>query len=75
VVVFCRPEQQIERLRQRGMSEEEARQRIAVQMPVEEKLRLATEKLDCSGTMEQTRAQVKELASRLRKSITAEEWW
>jgi dephospho-CoA kinase len=75
VVAFCRPEQQIERLRQRGMSEEEARQRIAAQMRVEEKLCLATEKIDCSGAMEQTRAQVRELAAQLRRSTTSEEWW
>ncbi len=67
VVAFCRPEQQIERLRARGMSEIEAKQRMAAQMPVEEKLRHATEKIDCSGTLEETRSQVRELAARLRK--------
>jgi dephospho-CoA kinase len=67
-VVFCRPEQQIERLLERGMSEVEARRRIAAQMPVEEKLKHATEKIDCSGTMEETWDQVKALAGRLRKT-------
>ena len=67
VVVFCRPEQQLERLLARGMSEADAKRRIASQMPVEEKLRHATEKIDCSGTMEQTREQVVALAEKLRK--------
>jgi len=66
VVAWCRPEQQLERLRARGMSEDEARRRIAAQMPVEEKLKFATEKIDCSGSLESTRKQVEELAGRLR---------
>jgi dephospho-CoA kinase len=37
-------------------------------MPVEEKLKHATERIDCSGTMEETRAQVERLAERLRKA-------
>jgi len=68
VVAFCKPEQQLERLLVRGMSEVEARRRMAAQMPVEEKLKHATEKIDCSGTLEETRAQVKALAERLRKA-------
>lgn len=66
VVTWSRPEQQVERLRARGMSEGEARRRIAAQMPVEEKVKFATEKIDCSGTMEETRRQVEELAARIR---------
>jgi dephospho-CoA kinase len=66
VVTWCRPEQQFERLVRRGLSEEEARRRIASQMPVEEKLRHATEKIDCSGTLEATRVQVEALAAKLR---------
>ena len=67
VVAWCRPEQQMERLLSRGLSEIEARRRIAAQMPAEEKLKFATEKIDCSGTMEETRRQVEELAKRLRE--------
>jgi dephospho-CoA kinase len=66
VVVFCQPEQQLERLLARGMSEADAKRRIAVQMPVEDKLRHATEKIDCSGTMDETREQVRVLAAKLR---------
>ncbi len=68
VVAWCRPEQQLERLTARGLSEAEARRRIAAQMPVEEKLRHATEKIDCSGTLEQTRRQVETLAAKLHRS-------
>lgn len=68
VVAWCRPDQQLERLAARGLSEDEARRRIASQMPVEEKLRYATERIDCSGTLEQTRRQVEALAARLHRS-------
>lgn len=67
VVAWCRPEQQVERLLARGLSEDEARRRIAAQMPAEEKLKYATEKIDCSGSMEETRRQVEELAAKLRR--------
>lgn len=66
VVAWCKPEQQIERLLARGMSEQEARERISAQMPVEDKLKYATEKIDCSGTMDDTRRQVEAFARKLR---------
>jgi dephospho-CoA kinase len=67
VVAWCRPEQQVERLLARGLSEDQARRRIAAQMPAEEKLKYATEKIDCSGSLEETRRQVGELAAKLRQ--------
>ena len=67
VVAWSQPEQQVARLRERGLSEEEARKRIAAQLPVEEKLQLATEKIDCSGTLEETRKQVQVFAEKLKK--------
>jgi dephospho-CoA kinase len=67
VVAWCEPEQQFERLLARGLSANEARRRIAAQLPVEEKLRLATEKIDCSGSLEETRRQVTALAVKLRR--------
>jgi dephospho-CoA kinase len=66
VVAWCKPEQQVERLQARGLSLEEAQRRIAAQMPAEEKLKFATEKIDCSGSLESTRRQVEELAGKLR---------
>jgi len=71
VVAWCLPEQQLARLIERGMSKAEARQRIAMQMPVAEKLALATEKIDCSGSMEETRRQVDALAAKLRAATPA----
>jgi len=70
VVAWCRPEQQLERLRARGMSETEARRRIAAQIPIEEKLKHATYTIDCSGTLEETRAQVQALTAKLQKRQT-----
>jgi dephospho-CoA kinase len=68
VVAWCLPEQQLARLIKRGLGEAEAKKRMAAQMPVAEKLTLATVKIDCSGTLEDTRRQVEELAARLRRS-------
>ena len=66
VVVWCRPEQQLERLEQRGMSREDAFRRVSAQLPLEEKLRHATQKIDCSGSLDLTRRQVEALAAKLR---------
>jgi dephospho-CoA kinase len=70
VVAWCEPEQQLKRLVTRGLSEAEARRRIAAQLPVEEKLLLATDKIDCSGSLDETRRQVEALAAKLRRSQT-----
>lgn len=67
VVAWCRPEQQIERLMQRGLTREQAEKRIASQMPIEEKRRLADDVIDCSGTLEETRRQTVALAEKLKQ--------
>jgi dephospho-CoA kinase len=67
IVTWSRPEQQLERLLARGLTGQQARQRITAQLPVEEKLRLATEKIDCTASLEETRRQVQALATKLRK--------
>jgi dephospho-CoA kinase len=64
--VWCEPEQQLERLLARGLSEDEARRRINSQLPVAEKLLRATERIDCSGSLAHTRQQVEDLATKLR---------
>jgi dephospho-CoA kinase len=69
VVAWCRPEQQVERLLARGLSEVEARRRIAAQMPAEQKLKFAEGKIDCSGSIEETRRQVEELCMKLRRGV------
>lgn len=66
VVCSCRPEQQIERLRARGLTDEQARRRIAAQMPLAEKLRYADDVVDCSGALEETLRQTDTLVDRLR---------
>lgn len=66
IVCWCRPEQQLERLMLRGLSAEEAQQRIAAQMPLDEKRRLADEAIDCSGSIEETQRQVNQAAEKLK---------
>jgi dephospho-CoA kinase len=73
VVTWCKPEQQLERLRARGLSDEEARNRIASQLPVTDKLKVATEKIDCSASLEDTSRQVEALAEKLRSSRTQDD--
>ncbi|HEY1484226.1 MAG TPA: dephospho-CoA kinase [Candidatus Acidoferrum sp.] len=68
VVAWCEPEQQLERLRARGMNEIEAKRRIAAQLPLNEKLQHASDSINCSGTIEETRVQVQALASKIRNS-------
>jgi dephospho-CoA kinase len=67
VVAWCRPEQQLERLLLRGLTREQAEKRIASQMPIEEKRRLADDVIDCSGTLEETRRQTISLAGKLKQ--------
>jgi dephospho-CoA kinase len=71
VVAWCLPEQQLARLIERGLSEAEARRRMAMQMPVEKKLALAAEKIDCSGSIGETQRQVDVLAARFRTAAKA----
>jgi len=72
VVVWCRPEQQRERLQARGLTSEQIAQRIAAQMPLEEKRRLADDEIDCSGTLEATRQQVEELVKKVKQLASRE---
>jgi dephospho-CoA kinase len=69
IVVWCRPKQQIERLTNphgRTMSRDDAMQRIAAQMPLDEKRRMATDEIDNSGSLAATQKQVTELVTRLK---------
>jgi dephospho-CoA kinase len=71
VVVWCRPEQQRERLLARGLTPAQVEQRISAQMPIEQKRRLATDEIDCSGSLESTRRQVEQLAAKLKQLAAA----
>jgi dephospho-CoA kinase len=73
MVCWCRPEQQVERLKERGLTAEQAQVRIAAQMPMEEKRRLADEPIDCSGSIEETEHQVAEAVKRMLQSATSNE--
>jgi dephospho-CoA kinase len=71
VTTWCTPEQQLARLTQkdggRALTPEQARQRIAAQMPIEEKRRRSDEVIDCSGSLEHTREQVFALVAKLKR--------
>jgi dephospho-CoA kinase len=66
-VAWCRPEQQLERLINRGFTPPQAVRRIASQMPMEEKRRLADDQIDCSGTLQETTRQVDEVHARWKQ--------
>jgi dephospho-CoA kinase len=71
IVCWCRRAQQVERLLERGLTEEQALQRIAAQMPMEEKRSLADETVDCSGTLEETERAVEVAVKRLMDAAAA----
>ncbi len=59
IVVTCHPALQLSRLINRdGLTVEQAKKRMAAQMPVEEKLKLADYTIDTSGTFRETREQI-----------------
>ena len=66
IVCWCKPDQQLERLMERGLTREQAQLRISAQMPADEKRKLADEVVDCSETVEETERQVANLVARLK---------
>jgi dephospho-CoA kinase len=71
VVTVCPPDVQLERLLERDrMSEEEAHQRIAAQIPAEEKAARADFVILTGGTMLATDRQVDNLVVALERLIT-----
>ncbi len=70
VVVWCRPELQSARLMdRRALDETQAKQRIAAQMPQDEKKRYADYLIDTSKDHDHTRRQTLELVGGLRSLI------
>ena len=68
VVAICRPEQQIERAMKRdGLSRREVEDRLARQMPLEEKRKFADYVIDTSGDKEMTIEQVRRLYGALHE--------
>ena len=70
VVCWCRPEQQLARLEERGFSREASAARIGAQMPIDEKRKLADDVIDCSETLVKTETQVMALVEKLKRLAT-----
>ena len=69
IVAACEPETQIRRVMSRdGLPEAEARQRLAAQLPIEEKVRRADYVIRTEGTFEETERQVREVWEALRET-------
>ena len=78
ILVTCTREQQLERLTNpafgRAMSRDQAEQRIAAQMPPEEKRKLGAGKIDeidSSGSLDSTKAQVRTLVEQLKQKASS----
>jgi dephospho-CoA kinase len=61
IATICPPAVQMARLQARGLSEEAARQRLAAQMPADEKARRADYVIDTAGTFDETDARIDEV--------------
>ena len=68
IATVCSPEEQLARLRARGLNDEAAQQRLAAQLPAEEKARRATHDIRTDGTHAETDAQVDTLLTDLLAS-------
>jgi dephospho-CoA kinase len=69
IVVWVDPETQLRRINERdGLTVEEARQRIAAQMPLDEKRARADVVIDNSGTRESTQRQVEAIYRRYARA-------
>jgi dephospho-CoA kinase len=72
IVTACQPATQLRRLMERDrLTEAEARQRIAVQWPLEKKIANADYVIRTDGTFDETDRQVDAVVSRLRSSTVA----
>jgi dephospho-CoA kinase len=67
VVVSASEQTQLRRLEEKGMSREDAQSRIKSQLPLEEKIRSAEFIINNDGPLEETKKQVEEIYSLLRK--------
>jgi dephospho-CoA kinase len=71
IVVFCDPDVQLSRLMLRqGISEAEAKLRIAAQMPQEEKKQYADFLIDTSNGFDDTKRQITEIYNQLRLLVS-----
>jgi len=66
IVVACDPDTQVRRVMKRdGLPEPQARQRVAAQLPIDDKVRRADYVIRTDGTLEETARQVREVWERL----------
>jgi dephospho-CoA kinase len=70
IVTWCPPEQQLERLLAKGtLTREQAEQRLAAQMPPEEKRQVADFVIDTSGPLASVEPQVEAVLAELRRRV------
>ena len=67
VVVSASEETQLKRLEEKGMSRDDAQNRISSQLPLEEKIKSADFVINNNGPLEETKRQVEEIYSLLKK--------
>jgi dephospho-CoA kinase len=73
IVVHCPTSMQVERLIKRnGLTEEQAMNRIATQLPSKHKVEQADFVIDTSGTLEQSKEQTLEIIKKLRHMLPCE---
>ncbi len=73
IATVCAPATQLARLLERGLSESDARQRLAAQIPAEEKAARADFVIRTDGTFPETDAQVEAIWSQLKSEEGDEE--
>lgn len=67
VVVSASAQTQLRRLKEKGMSQEDAQRRIKSQLPLKEKIKSADFVINNDGPLEETKRQVEEIYSLLKK--------
>ena len=67
IVVYCNEKCLFERLKNRGLFEEDVKKRLKFQMPVEEKIKLADYVIENSGDWERVREQVRDIYNDLKR--------
>jgi dephospho-CoA kinase len=67
IVVAASEQTQISRLEERGMSREDAKNRIESQLPLEEKIKFADFVINNDGSLEETKKQVEQVYSLLKE--------
>jgi len=67
VVVYASEQSQLKRLEEKGMSREEAKKRIASQLPLSEKVKFADFVIHNDGSFEETKRQVEQIYAQLKE--------